>query len=220
MNVPRKTTTILALGFASLAATTAVHAAEAGKGLYLYGAIGNSNAKFDQAQIDDRLKSAGATGVSSSLDQRYLGLKAMLGYQFQPGLSIEGGYVSLGKFNYNAKTTNVAGGFANGEIKVSGVNAALVKSYPVNPDFNFFAKIGALYAKSEIRVGSALGIAPGAVESRGHGYGPNLGLGFNIIVNPKTDVRFEFERFFRVGDKTTTGKPDIDLLSVGMTYAF
>lgn len=213
----RKKTTFLVLGFASVAASTGLHAQEAGTGLYLYGALASSGAKFDQSQLDTNLRSAGASGVASTLDARYMGQKFQVGYMFDRTTGIEGGWVDLGKFHYNAAIT---GGSINTEIRASGFNLGLVHTYPIDADFSFFATLGLLYADTRIKALNATGIALNALDKTDKGWSPDLGVGFNIAISPKAAVRIGYERFFRVGTRNTTARPDIDFFSAGVKYSF
>jgi len=185
---------------------------------YAVGSIGQSKVKDgNKSEIDSGLVSAGVTGLSSSLDEKDTGYKLQLGYKFTPNWAIEGGYVDLGKFKYNATFT---GGGANAEVKASGWNIAGVGTVPINDRFSLFGKLGLIDAKVK---GSVTATGPGGTASGNTSSTKskaNWGIGANYGVSKAWGLRAEWERFSKLGDKNTTGESDVDLLSVGVVFNF
>lgn len=185
---------------------------------YLVGSIGQSKVKdAGKGDIDAALVSAGATGLSSSLDDTDTGYKFQLGYRFNPNWAIEGGYVDLGKFNYNATFT---GGTASAQVKASGLNIAGVGTYPINDQFSVFGKLGFIDGKVEESItatgpgGTASGSASATKVKANYGFGATYNL------SKAWGLRAEWERFSKLGDNNTTGESDVDLLSVGVVFNF
>lgn len=185
---------------------------------YVVGSVGQSEVQdTNKGEIDAALASIPVTGLSSSMDDTDTGYKLQLGYKFTPNWAIEGGYVDLGKFKYDA---TFAGGTANAEIKVTGWNIAAVGTYPINEQFSVFGKLGVIDAKVEADF-TATG--PGGTASDGDSSTKakgNWGVGATYNINKQWGVRAEWERFDKLGDKDKTGESDVDLLSVGVVFNF
>jgi len=207
---------ISALALATLC-TGAFAQQAASTGLYLYGALGSSRIENNQGQLDSILTGAGATGLSSSLDKTDTGYKLQAGYMFNRTFGVEGGWVDLGKFRYSAA---YAGGSLNSDISVSGFNVAAIAAWPVMDRLSVFGKAGALYAETKA---SANGAGPGGaatLAAKDKTWVGDLGVGVSYDLSQNLAVRAEYERFFDVGNASTTGKSDVDLVSVGLKYSF
>jgi OmpA-OmpF porin, OOP family len=184
---------------------------------YLYGAAGTTDAKIDQAANDADLRSFGATNISSSVDQSSSGFKAQVGYQINRHLAVEGGYVNLGKFKYNATFT---GGNTGAEIKVDGWNVSAVGFLPMSDRFAFLGKAG-LIAATVSQSGSIAGL-PGVTANSVSttDVKPSLGVGIVYDLSRFVAIRAEYEKFFKLGNNDTTGESDVNMLSVGVVYRF
>ncbi|MBP6898995.1 MAG: porin family protein [Burkholderiaceae bacterium] len=137
-----------------------------------------------------------------SIDKTGTGFKLGLGAQLTPNLAVEGGYVSLGK-------ARLSGAGGSGSVKGQGVFADLVGSLPINSEVALFAKLGVFHGKAKA---SASGIS----ESDS-GTDAKFGFGASYALSKTTQLRAEWERYrFNLsGDKG-----DVDLLSVGLNFAF
>ena len=179
---------------------------------YVVGSVGQSKAKDYKSSFDSGLPGGGLT---SNMDDKDTGYKVQLGYKFNPNWAIEGGYVDLGKFNYNATYT---GGNASGQVKVDGWNLVGVGTVPINDQFSLFGKLGFIDAKVE---GSLYSTTPGNSGSASKTKGrANWGVGANYNVTKAWGLRAEWERFSKLGDSGTMGESDVDLLSVGAVFNF
>jgi hypothetical protein len=136
-------------------------AADQSSAMYILGSIGQSKVSIDKASFDNDLTTAGATGLSSTTDEKDTGYKLQLGYQYNQSFAIEGGYVDLGKFKYNATYT---GGAASAEVKAKGWNIDAVGIAPLNDAFSLLGKIGLIRGKVDTTV-SATGPGGAASES-------------------------------------------------------
>jgi len=199
-----------------VASVAAVSPAVAGD-WYFAGSAGQSDFKAEKGDIDGALIAAGATGLSSSLDDQDTAYKLQAGYRFNQNFALEGGYINLGKLKYSAAYT---GGAGRAEIKADGWNIDVVGSIPVGQTFVLFGKVGMINAKVEATVSATGpgGAAAGSVDdtsSKGH-----WGIGGDYALNDKMAVRLEYERFKNLGDENTTGEGDVDLLSVGFVLKF
>jgi len=204
------------LALVALFAATVAAPAFAGD-VYVVGSVGQSTMDINKGELDSALTSAGATGVSSSLDKTDTAYKIQLGYQFNQYFAVEGGYVDLGKGTYSASFT---GGSAHADAKASGVNIAAVGILPLGESFSLFGKLGFIDAKVETSVSAngPGGSASGSVSSTK--WKNNWGVGATYNVNKQLGVRVEYEQFNKLGDSNTTGEADVNLLSAGVVYKF
>lgn len=204
------------LALIAILSATAAAPAFAGD-IYVVGSVGQSSMDIDKGTVDNALTSAGATGVSSSIDKTDTAYKIQLGYRFNQNFAVEGGYVDLGKGKYSAGFT---GGNANANVKASGVNIAALGILPLNESFSVFGKLGFINAKVEQTV-SATGPGGSASDSvNATKWKTNWGIGATYNVNKQLGIRFEYEQFSKLGDSNKTGESDVNLLSAGVVYKF
>lgn len=185
--------------------------------LYLVGSVGESEFDGRKSDIDQALTDAGATNVSSSLDKKDTAYKLQVGYQFNPYLAVEGGYVDLGKMKYAASFT---GGNANASIEAKGWNVAAVGILPLNESFSLFAKAGVIDAKVKLKVSAS---GPGGTASAtgdSTDWKGTWGLGATYNFNKQLGLRVEYEKFDNLGNEDKTGKGDVDLISAGVVFKF
>jgi OOP family OmpA-OmpF porin len=200
----------------ALLATVAAAPAFAGD-VYVVGSVGRSAIDVNKGDLDNAVTSAGATGLSSSLDKNDTAYKVQIGYQFNQNFALEGGYVDLGKANYSA---NYTGGNLNAIVKASGLNIVAVGILPLNESFSIFGKVGVIHAKVEV---SATGTGPGGSASASDSstdWKPNFGIGGTYNISKQLGIRAEYERFQKLGNSDTTGEANVDLLSAGVMYKF
>lgn len=208
--------TKLLLTISLLALATAASAQQNG----MYGGVSLGQAKInaDATVLGNGLTAAGGIGgISSTIDSKDTGFKLRLGYQLSDHLAVEGGYVDFGKAKYSSTYTLPGAGSASGQTEASGVNFDVLGRLPVNRDFSVFGKAGVLLAHVETNVSSADGSA--SVSNKANTLRPGLGGGVDYALNKTVGLRAEWERYFKVGNDST-GKSDVDLLSLGLNYRF
>ena len=202
----------LALGAAS------VHAASWTDNWYVLGSVSHSSTSLDKGGLNTKLQSAGATGVSSadSGTGNYQ-WRLQLGYRFNDWLALEGGYIDLGKAKYNA---TYAGGSAAAKWKAGGPDLAVLGILPVNDSFSLFGKLGVIDAKTKTKIaatGAAAAVSGKPSDTHAE---PIYGLGAMYKLTDNAGLRLEYERVNNVGDSVKTGKADVDVVSLGLSYQF
>ena len=214
-------TTILAASIGLLASGTALaQGAPKSQGVYIYGAVGQSRTDLGKGGLDAALTGVGVTGLSSSVDETDIGYKLLAGYMFNKYLGVEGGWVDLGKFTYSASFTGPVAGTMKADIKASGFNLAAIGALPISDSFSVFLKVGTIDASLK-GTATATGSGTSATGSvKDTSWKGNYGIGVMYNFNANLAIRAEWERFAKLGDKNTTGEGDVDLLSVGLKYAF
>lgn len=151
-------------------------------------------------------------GSSISCDDTDVGGKIFLGYQYSSLLSIEAGYVDLGKTD---ASINVLGVPASIDVDAHGFFLSGQILWPVSSNVDIYGKIGAAYWDLETKAKSS-GVS---ISLRDKGTGVLYGLGVEYKLNTNLGLRAEWERFNNVGG-SDTGETDIDLLSTSISYRF
>jgi OOP family OmpA-OmpF porin len=152
-------------------------------------------------------------GSTCSADDKDTGWKLFAGSQFNKNAAVEFGYVDLGKGTVSLRGPGV-GGSASWEAK--GFNVALVGILPVDNAFGVLGRIGIFRWDVDLKA-SGLG---GSVSDSATGADLTYGIGIKYDFNKTTGMRAEWEKFKDVGDENTTGKGDIDLLSLSLVFKF
>ena len=159
--------------------------------LYIAGSIGQSD--------------FGSVAGATSSDKNGTAFKLQLGYQFNPNLAVEGGYVDLGKATYSGSGNTF-------NVKASGWNIGAVGTLPLNDKFSLFGKIGMIDGKVETSDST------GSVSATK--WRPTYGLGVKYAVSKNVSVLAEIERFDKLGDDNSTGTGSVNLLSAGFLAKF
>jgi OOP family OmpA-OmpF porin len=217
-----KTISALVLSAVALSPLVA-HAADSN--WYAVLSIGQST--FDDV-VDD---TSFSTTVDSSLDDTDTGYKIQAGYTFNENFAVEGGYVDLGRMNYDTGVASTArtlsiNGDAGAELQAYGFNIDAVGILPLGSGFSLFGKVGAIIAHTESDASVTVTISDGVVteniDDDGHktetSLKPTAGVGFSFDLNETLSARIEYERFF--GLKTEGDDVDVDLASIGLVARF
>lgn len=180
--------------------------------LYFLGAVGLSRIDVERDTIDNALRRAGTSKLSSSTDNDDSAYKVQVGYLFNPNFAIEGGYVNLGKATYAATFTQ---GSATASIKVHGPNVAALGIFPITDSFSLFGKLGAIQATTETEVQTTRR----ATSVKNSFLRPNVGFGANFALEKSTIIRIEFEEFYKLGN-SDGGTKNVNFFSIGITFQF
>jgi OOP family OmpA-OmpF porin len=204
---------LLAAGLLLLAGALPAHAND----WYVYGAISQSNVVLDKGALDTTLTNHGATGLSSDKSGTDNQWRLQLGYWFSPYFAIEGGYIDLGKASY---TANYTGGSASADWKSGGIDLAALGTLDVDWGFSVIGKAGLINTKTTTTWSNTglTGMPVGDVNKTQ--IRPFIGIGAGYELTPKSLLRLEFERFFKVGEAGTTGQGEINTFSLGASYNF
>lgn len=195
-------------------------AAAAEPGGYLGAAFGQSQASdLNAAEINAALASVGL-GAVTSVDDKGTPFRLFGGYRFSDNLAVEGGYTSFGKFTSQSTIVSGGSGTVNGEWSSYSLNVAAVGMLPVGQSLSLFGKGGlSLWNLDFDLAASGPGGSLTASESES-GVSPLLGLGAMFNISSKFAIRADWERHFAVGDDSTTGESDVDLITLGVQFYF
>jgi OOP family OmpA-OmpF porin len=146
------------------------------------------------------------TGIpNASVDDTGTGFKVGGGYMFTKNIGVEAAYVDLGK-------ATVSSGGQTVDLKASGEVVAALLVWPLNDKFSLLGRLGFINATVKI---SGPGGSVDSTDVKGT-YG--VGAAFNF--NPQLGVRLDFDRYSKLGDSSTTGESNVDMLSLGVFYKF
>ena len=186
---------------------------------YIYGSFGRSDFGLDKNTVDGNVRNAlvshGLTDTfTSSLNNKDDGYKLQAGYQFNPYVAIEGGYVQLGRAKYSV---TYQGTTSNAEIDVSGWDFSVVGILPIGSQFNLFAKVGrSTFVGKEKASVAGVSLDTGEDQTR---VGGTYGVGASYSLTKETSLRIEYERF-NLSGSGWTGDPKIKLITLGAAYKF
>lgn len=183
---------------------------------------------FAQGYIGGGLGSAKATiadcgiqGFSCSTNDKASAFKIFGGYRLNKNISFEGGYLNVGQFTQTASgTINGTRVDAKGKIEGDGVFADVIFTAPVNETFGLFARVGFLSWDVTAKANASGGGRTASNSATASGVSPGYGVGIKIAASEKVDLRGELQRYKNVGDESTTGRSDIDVVSASVLFRF
>lgn len=153
--------------------------------------------------------------ASDNCDDKDTAWKIYGGMEMNEYLSMEVGYVDMGKVHYDSYE-----GVLNGTRYVNGMIIDVLGTYQINPSFTLIAKGGLNILNAEVN-GTIAGTPNSNTGDTDVAWSFGLGAQYNLT--PAVGFRLEWERFFEVGSPSYnggTGEADIDLLSAGIVYKF
>ncbi|NDP49373.1 MAG: outer membrane beta-barrel protein [Sulfuriferula multivorans] len=145
--------------------------------------------------------------TATSCDDKDTGYKIYGGLEVNEFMSMEFGYVDLGKTTYSGAKT--------GKRDTRGMSVQLVGTYALSPKFTLLGKggFGILHTEVDGTVVASNSEADTDLEW-------SLGVGGQYNFTKNVGMRVEWERYFNVGDATTTGEADVDLITAGVIFKF
>lgn len=182
---------------------------------YVVGAVSQSTANLDKSALDATLGANGATALSSRRTGTHDQWRLQLGYRLTPYLALEGGYIDLGKAKYSA---SFSGGSATVDWKSGGIDLAAVGMLPLGDQTSLFGKVGLIDARTTGSWSSSgiSGVPAGSVNKTAlHSF---FGIGAAYALTLRTSLRGEYEYFGGIGSAGSTGKADIGVFSLGISY--
>lgn len=167
------------------------------------------------------------------------GYRLIAGYQFSQYFGIEGGFSNFGKVQGNGSgsvlMTPTAGilpleqiaTYTNSErVLVRGWELAGTVSWPLSQRWSLFGRAGVFYSHYESDVVSMPAPpTPGDLVSKfisvsNNKWTPAYGVGVNFSPVNHWGLRLEWNRYAHLGDRSTMGRFNVNLLSIGVVYAF
>ncbi|MEF8705555.1 MAG: outer membrane beta-barrel protein [Candidatus Accumulibacter sp. UW27] len=215
------TLTVALLTAALSAGTNCAWAQDALQGWHMVGSVGQSRVDLDSFD----LASIGATG-SESKDEKDTAWSLGIGYQFNPYIALEGGYIDFGKFKQSATIVTPLTGSLSGDVKADGWFINAIASYPVGAGFSLFGRVGTVRTTTKSSL-SATGAFAGALAAAGADLSDSesewnwrYGLGVQYDFTPRVGMRLGYDRTADVGKENTTGESNIDTWLLSVLFRF
>ncbi len=174
---------------------------------------GYIGASIGQSKFKDACIGLPAAGFVGSCDQKDTAWKVFGGYQFNRHIGVELGYTDLGEANA-AGTIRGVPVTANAEAKA--IEIVAVGTLPINDRFSVYAKAG-MY-RWDIDARAVVGGVPTGIGDKGNDF--TYGFGLNFHINRNVAIRAEWQRYNEVGEDTTTGRSDVNVMSAGVVFKF
>ncbi|MYL24990.1 outer membrane beta-barrel protein [Halomonas alkaliantarctica] len=185
---------------------------------------------FDQAAAT-WLTTPTATGAHVSDDDSDTLWRLGAGYALNEHWAVELFYEDLGDYSgsMTLEGTSPQGASATLDatetVELSGVGAQLVGQWPLNERFSLLGTAGVSYLENEREYRAQVSNfnAPGQSGSQsddGHEWVPTLGLGASFQLTKQLDVRGRYTRYFDAGETDNLPAFDLDVLSVGLAWAW
>jgi len=191
-------------------------------GFYLGASVGQTTVDLDANEIAADLSALGVTNLSSSQDDSATAWKVYGGYQFNPYIGLEGGYADFGSYKLKFAGTLLGNSVtAKADADAQAIFVDLVGHLPLMDNaLSLFAKGGFAYARLKTSASASAGGMFASDNERDSNFVWKLGAGFRYSFNKQFGFRAEYEKYYNVGDKDTTGQSDVNMWSVGATYSF
>jgi OmpA-OmpF porin, OOP family len=183
---------------------------------YAGGSIGAARATVEEQRVRAALSANGSSVTAFGVDEKdAVTYKLLVGRQLNRHFAIEGGYFDLGRFGFDAITSD---GALSARSAVRGVNLDLVGKLPLGERVALIGRLGMQYAKTTTDFsGNRLNAvsAPHASERK---LNPKIGIGLELKLTEALAMRAEAERY-RIDD-AIGNRGDIDMFTVGLVYKF
>jgi len=177
--------------------------------------VGRARADMDSDPLVAGLRSAGFSTTAIDMEGDDTGWKVLGGYSFTPRIALEGSYIDLGDFDFNASLNPSA--VQSGAASMRGFGLDLVATLPFRGNMSVFGKVGINNLRIEQSFGTAMP-AGGFVNNTDRGTKGKFGGGLQYRVSDALSLRAEVERFLIEDNRVTEDR--VDLASVGFLYRF
>lgn len=205
-----------------------------------YGPILQDRVGFilDDGTDEHEFRGTASGYVPGSIDDSGIGWGLQIGYEFNPYVALEIGYVDLGKARQEGGS--IVGTFASETTAFTfnstmGVSARVVSAgptiavqgkFPFGPGFSVHGKGGIYFADTRVRmkyIGVIDELSPdlpfeAPVEFKAGTQELFAGIGGGWDFSEDFGMRIEYQYFLDVGDEDRTGEADAQLLSFGIVF--
>lgn len=150
--------------------------------------------------------------AGTSCDDKDTAWKVYGGLEVNEYISMEVGYIDLGKVGYSGAKT--------GSRETKGMLLQLVGTYALNPSVTLIGRGGMNFLSTDVN-GTIAGTPNNNASDTDVVWSAGLGAQYNFTQS--VGLRMEWERYFKTGSPAAnggTGEANIDLLSAGVVYKF
>lgn len=150
--------------------------------------------------------------AGTSCDDKDTAWKVYGGLEVNEFISMEVGYIDLGKVSYSGAKT--------GSRETKGMLLQLVGTYALNPSVTLIGRGGMNFLSTDVN-GTIAGTPNNNSSDTDVVWSAGLGAQYNFTQS--VGLRMEWERYFKTGSPAAnggTGEANVDLLSAGLVYKF
>ena len=183
---------------------------------YLGLGAGRSLSRLSNAKIVDQVNGMGFTTSSVDSNDKVNAYKVFGGYQFNRYFALEGSYVDLGHFSFEAQTAPT--GTVSGDVRVRAFGLDLVPRLPITEQLFAFLKLGATQAQTRDTLSATGGNVLTETSPRVWRTNVKAGAGLEYLFTRHFGVRGEWERY-RISD-AVSNRGNIELTSVSLVFPF
>jgi OOP family OmpA-OmpF porin len=151
----------------------------------------------------------GFSTAPGTCDKSELAAKVFGGYKFNKYLGAEGALVYLGTANASGTFLGVP---TTADSYAGGLELAGTGTIPITDQFGIIGKLGGLFWGGYSETGTGFNRDDSGVSFA-------MGAGLKYDVTRNVGIRFEWERFWQVGN-STIGQSDVDMFTIGGLYRF
>ncbi len=201
-------------------------------GPYGMGMLSQSNWTSDQAGaeqfvVDFLIDTENPVrNITTSSEEKDVGYNATFGYRFSRYFAAEVALAQFGEVSSTAESemdfgdgfepTTLKMTFSAGGPMISGLGIL-----PLNDHFEFFGRVGYLFASSERELTSRVSGDRGSLGGiKGDSTDLVLGVGAAYHFNQVYSVRVEYQKIDEVGEEDNSGVEDLSVIGVGVVIRF
>ena len=151
----------------------------------------------------------GFSTTPGTCDNSQFAAKVFGGYKFNTYLGAEGALVYLGTASADGTYLGVP---TTSDVYSGGLELAGTGTLPITDKFGVLGKLGVLLWGVRSETGTGF-------DRDDSGASFAMGAGLKYDITDHVGVRFEWERFWQVGN-STIGQSDVDMFTVGGLYRF
>jgi len=167
------------------------------------------------------------------------GYRLIVGYQFNRYFGVEGGFSNFGQVQGDGSGSVVMAPVAgilpleviatyadSVKLRVRGWELAGTLSWPLSQRWSLFGRAGIFDSHTELEVASTPappisgGLISKSISVSNSKWVPTYGVGVNFSPADHWALRLGWNRYAHLGDRDTTGRFNVNLLSLGVAYAF
>jgi OOP family OmpA-OmpF porin len=161
-----------------------------------------------QAKVKDSCPNTLPVGVTC--DDRSGAYGVFGGYQLNKYLGAELGYTYLDDVSASRSVTTE-------KIKVQGIELLGVGTIPINPQFEVYGKVGVFFWNLK---DSCTGTSCSFNSQTETGNSLTYALGAQYNFTKNVGGRAQYQRYKDIGNDSTTGQSDYDVISVAVVFKF
>jgi OOP family OmpA-OmpF porin len=175
------------------------------------------NSQDDENDLESEL-AAQSIQSTATVNDNPAGFMLGLGYQFNHYLAVEGSYVDLGQATANVAVTSPAVVSIEEDAQATGESLDLLGLLPVSERVRLFGRLGVFNYSLDETLSSSVPVPLTNPSSSGTTF--DWGVGVDIRFTQLLGLRAGLTQYHNVGDGSTTGKQDIDLVYAELLLHF